>query len=184
MTDENIIELFLERSEDAITQTSKKYSNFCYSISYNILQNKQDAEECVNDTFLRAWKTIPPTMPSNLSVFLGKITRNISLDRYKKKNANKRGGGLIEIALLELEECIPYAMSVEQAIDETILSKVIDSFLEKLPKQERMIFIRKYWHLNTIKEIANDYALSQSKVKSILLRTRNKLKIHLQIVVN
>lgn len=180
MNDNEIVDLFWQRVETAIDEASKKYAKYCYSISFRILYSNEDANECVNDTFFRAWNAIPPARPNCLSTFLGKITRNISLNRYEKMNAAKRGGGVVEMALSELEECVPSAMDVEQTVDETILTEIINSFLGTLPRQQRMIFVRRYWYLCTMSEIATDYGTTESNVRSILFRTRNKLKIYLQ----
>ena len=180
MSDDKIVELFWERSKDAITEMSAKYSNYCRAIAFNILQDNEDADECVNDTFLRAWNAIPPTRPNRLSTYLGKITRNLSFNRYEKQKASKRGGGIEEIALSELEECVPSSMNVEQTIDERILTETINRFLSELPEQQRIVFVRRYWYLYSIAEIANDFNITESKVKSILFRARKKLKIYLK----
>jgi RNA polymerase sigma-70 factor (ECF subfamily) len=180
MDDNEIVELYWERSENAIAETSKKYSKYCHYISYNILHNHEDAKECVNDTYLRTWNAIPPKRPNCLATFLGKITRNLSLDKYKQYAAEKRGLGQTELVLSELEDCIPAASDVEQATDEMILVKAINTFLAALPKTNRMVFVRRYWHLSAIKEIAEQYGMSESKVKSMLFRTRNELKKHLE----
>ena len=129
MDDSKIVELYLERSENAIAETSKKYTRYCHSISFNILHNSQDAEECVNDTYLRAWNAIPPNQPNQLSTFLGKITRNLSFNRYKQYSAEKRGFGQAELALSELEDCIPAKTDVEQASNEKELVEAINKFL-------------------------------------------------------
>lgn len=181
MEDNQIIELFWERSEMAITETSNKYSKYCYHISYTILHNNEDAEECVNDTYINAWKSIPPHRPNKLATFLGKITRNLSLQRYIKYKAQKRGMGQVDIALSELEECISDKTDVEQAMDEIILSETLDTFLRALPKETRVVFVARYWYLYSIHEISELYNMSESKVKSILFRTRNKLKLRLEM---
>ena len=180
LTDENIVALYLQRSEQAIDETSAKYSKYCETIAFNILRNTEDVQECVNDTFLRAWHAIPPAHPSCLSTFLGKITRNLSFDTFKKKKTQKRGNGCVDIALSELEECVPSTTSVEQAVEGNILTEAINAFLGKLRKQQRDVFVCRYWYMNTVSEIAANYGISESNVKVILLRTRNKLKIFLQ----
>lgn len=176
MDDESIIKLYLERSEDAIIETAKKYSGYCRYISNNILHNNEDAEECVNDTYLSAWNSIPPKHPDHLAGYLGKITRNHSLNKYKQYTAAKRGKGDITLVLSELEECTAATEDVESTIDEMILIDALDHFLEKLPKIKRMVFVRRYWYLSTIKDIGMQYGISESKVKSMLFRTRNDLK--------
>jgi len=180
MDDCKIVDLYWARSESAIAETSSKYSKYCTYISYNILRNKEDADECVNDTYLCAWKAMPPQRPSLLSTFLGKITRNLSLNKYKHYTAEKRGAGQIEIALSELENCIPSNTNIEQTTDEILLVEVINNFVSALPKESRIVFVRRYWYLSEIKEIAEQYGMSESKVKSILFRTRNRLKLYLE----
>jgi RNA polymerase sigma-70 factor (ECF subfamily) len=180
MDDEKIIDLFWQRAENAIAEVSDKYSNYCCSISYRILHSNEDAEECVNDTWLRAWNAIPPASPNRLATFLGKITRNLSLNRYEKANAEKRGGGVVEIAISELEDCLPSETNVEDEVEEAYLSELIDRFLDFLPKQARDVFVQRYWYLSSISDIAADLGLSENNVKSILFRTRNKLKQQLQ----
>lgn len=180
MDDNKIIELYWKRSEDAIVQTSKKYSRYCHYISFNILHNNEDAEECVNDTYLRAWNAMPPRRPDCLSTFLGRITRNLSIDKYRKYSAEKRGFGETALVLSELAECVPSPQSVEQTIDEIVLVEEINRFLALLSRTDRMLFMRRYWYSSSIKEIAEAYGMSESKVKSALFRTRNKLKLHLE----
>lgn len=180
MEDSKIIDLFWARSEFAIKETSNKYSRYCHTISYNILSNHEDAEECVNDTYLRAWNAIPPTRPNYFRVFLGKITRNISLDQYKKYMTRKRGLGQIELALSELDECIPTMSNIEEVIDEKELVDIINKYLESLPKEKRIIFVQRYWYLMSMKDIAEQSNESESKIKSILFRIRNELKTILE----
>lgn len=180
MKDNEIIDLYWERKETAITESADKYGSYCHSISYNILHNNEDAEECVNDTWLGAWKSMPPQRPERLSTYLGKITRNLSLNRFKKYTAEKRGLGQTELVLSELEDCIPDETSVEQIVDELILVKAINDFLYAQPEQKRNIFIRRYWYLFPIKDIAAVYDMSESKVASLLFRMRNDLKTHLE----
>ena len=176
MDDSKIVDLYWERSETAIDETAKKYSRYCHRISFNILKNNEDAEECVNDTYLRAWNAMPPNRPSILSTFLGKITRNLSFDRYKKYSAKKRGFGQVELALSELDECIPSKSNVEAEIDADILAETLNGFLEDLPQEKRIMFVRRYWYLMSIKEIAQDFNASESQVKSMLFRERQNLK--------
>ncbi len=180
MKDYEIINLYWERKEAAITASADKYGDYCHSISYNILHNVEDAEECVNDTWLGAWKSMPPHRPERLSTFLGRITRNLSLDRFKKYTAEKRGLGQTTLALSELEDCIPDKSSVEEIVDEQILVQKLNDFLYAQPEQKRNIFIRRYWYLYPIKDIAAAYNISESKVTSLLFRMRNDLKTHLQ----
>lgn len=180
MKDREIIDLYWERKETAISATAEKYGKYCHSISYNILHNKEDAEECVNDTWLGAWKSIPPRRPECLSAYLGKITRNLSLNFFKQYTAEKRGSGQTEAVLSELEDCISAETGVEQAIDEMILVKAINQFLWEQSEQKRNLFIRRYWYLCPIRDIAESYGMSESKVASLLFRMRNQLKTHLE----
>ena len=176
MDDRKIVALYWERSEEAISETSKKYGKYCSYIAYNILHNYEDSEECVNDTYMRAWDAMPPQRPERLSTFLGKITRNLSLNRYEKYSAKKRGAGQTALVLEELKECIPSPEHVEQAVDDMMLEETLNRFLAALPSETRKFFVRRYWYLSPVKEIASDYAVSESRVKMSLMRTRNKLK--------
>ena len=176
MEDRQIVDLYWARSENAISETEIKYDRYCYYIAHNILHNNEDSEECVNDTYLNAWKAMPDQRPSKLSTFLGKITRNLSLNRWELYNAGKRGSGQIPLALDELHECIPTSDSADQIVDDLALTEIFNRFLATLPKEKRMIFMRRYWYLSPIAEIAADYSISESKVKMSLLRSRNALK--------
>ena len=178
MDDKRIVDLYWMRSESAISETDKKYGKYCHYIAYSILSSQLDAEECVNDTYIRAWESIPPNKPQLLKSFLGKITRNIALDRYDRLNALKRGGNT-ELALEEIGECIPSGDGREMS-DEIALREAINRFLESLPKQTRIIFMRRYWYLSPVKHIAGDLGLSVSNVKVILMRTRKKFKEYLE----
>ncbi|MCM1467262.1 MAG: RNA polymerase sigma factor [Alistipes sp.] len=180
MNDNEILDLYWNRSENAIAATAEKYENYCHTISYNILQNNEDAKECVNDTWFHAWKSIPPKRPERLSTFLGKITRNLSLNRFKQYTAKKRGSGQTELVLSELSECAASADSVEQSVEEGVLVHSIEQFLYAQPRQKRNIFIRRYWYLHSIRDIANVYGMSESKLTSLLFRMRGELKIHLE----
>lgn len=180
MEDKQIIELFYERSDDAVLKTAQMYGKYLSYIAYNILYNKEDSEECVNDTYLRAWNSIPPQRPDNLQTFLGKITRNLALDKYKYYKRNKRGGGQMMLAINELDECIPSKNNVEQAISDKELTQTLNSFIAGLPAKKRQIFVRRYWYLSPIYEIAKDYDISESNVKIILHRIRNELKLFLK----
>lgn len=179
MDDKEIVELYWRRNEAAIGETAARYGKFCHSIAFNILGNNEDAEESVNDTYLNAWNSIPPHRPSVLSTFLGKITRRVSIDRWRKRTAQKRGGGQIALALDELEECISGGKSVEQAVEAKLLSDVINSFVKSLPDTERSVFLCRYWYMDSVESIAKEFGFSQSKVKSMLYRTREKLRARL-----
>ena len=175
MEDGEIIVLYLERNQEAIAETEKKYGRYCYSIAYNILYNAEDAEESVNDALMNAWNSIPPHMPSILSAFLGKLTRYVSLKKWRYARTQKRGGGEIAIAYEELSDCIPGGKSVEEELQEKELAEIIDCFLDELPAAERHIFICRYWYFDDISTISKQFGFSSSKVKSILFRIRKKL---------
>lgn len=176
MDDQQIMDLYWARSEAAISETADKYGRYCHAIAFNILRDDGDSEECVNDTYMRAWGAMPPQRPNRLSTFLGKITRNLALNRYERYTAAKRGFGQMPLALEELQDCIPAAGSVEQAIEDAALAELINRFLAALPADTRKIFLRRYWYLSAIKEIAADCRCSESKVKMTLLRARNELR--------
>ena len=180
MKDHEIIELYWARNESAIAATAEKYGNYCHTIAYNILRSKEDAEECANDTYLGAWNSIPPQRPSRLSIYLGKIARNLALNRYKRYTAEKRGHGQVVLALSELEACVPSETTVEQTIEENELAAAIDRFLYAKPKLNRNIFVRRYYHLYAIRDIADAYGMSESKVTSLLFRMRNELRRFLE----
>ena len=179
MTDEQIIALFWERSETAISETDHKYGPYFHYVAYGILDNDEDAQEIVNDTYLKAWGIIPPQRPNHLKAFLGRITRQLSINRLEYNTAQKRGGSQYQIALEELNACIPEGNHREDTADILALRDCLNTFLHRLPVQARRIFIRRYWHMHSISQIAKDFSISESKVKSLLMRTREKLKLHL-----
>lgn len=180
MKDAEILDLYWERNERAIEETQKSYGNYCYSIAFHILHIREDSEECVNDTWLRAWKSIPPNRPNHLSLFLATITRNLSFDKWKHKNALKRGNGEMEATLEELEECVPSARTTEDAVEEAELQRCINRFLGTLKERERNIFLRRYWYAEECSEIADRYHMKLNTVKTTLFRIRGKLKIYLE----
>lgn len=175
MEDQGIVALFFERSEQAIVETDKKYGGYCYHIAYNILASKEDSEESVSDTYLTAWNTIPPRKPSLLNAFLGKITRHISIDRWRRQSAQKRGGKEMILALEELGECVA-AQDLETEISQRELARFLNQFLDKLPETERNVFLCRYWYLDSIDAIVGITGFSRSKVTSMLHRTREKLR--------
>lgn len=180
MDDSQIIALYWNRSEDAIAQTQRKYGKLCYKIAYQILGSPQDSEECVNDTFLRAWNVIPPKRPQKLSAFLCKITRNQALKRYESNTAEKRGGGEVTLALEELAGCIPDPGSVSATTEQRELTRQLNGFLSTLTGEARVIFLRRYWGMEPVRDIARALRISESKVKVTLHRTRKKLKVYLE----
>lgn len=179
-TDSEIVGLYWARSEAAIAASAEKYGGYCHTIAYNILHNDADAEECVNDTWLGAWKSIPPQRPDCLRAYLGKITRNFSLNRFKRYHAEKRGFGQVALALSELQDCIPDETDMEQAAEASTLVEAVNRFLYAQPERKRNIFIRRYWYLCPIRQIAAHYGLSESKVTSLLFRMRKELKAQLE----
>lgn len=179
MQDEEIVALYWNRSEDAIAATTEKYGAYCFAIANRILGSGEDAEECVNEALLGAWNSIPPHKPQVLSAFLGKITRRTALKRRQKEQALRRGGGEPALALEELAECLPSRQNVEQELESAHASAVVNAFVRSLPPTERRVFVCRYWYLDSVEEISNRFGFSQSKVKSMLLRTRKKLKRHL-----
>ena len=180
MDDQSIIALFWKRSEQAIAETDRKYGAYCYSIAYHALANNEDAEESVSDTYMAAWNQLPPHRPSILATFLGKITRCISINRWKAKNTAKRGGGQITLALEELDNCVDGTQDIEANSDARELYACLNRFLDSLPKVERDIFLRRYWFFDPIAVIAESYGFTQSKVTSMLHRMRGKLRKQLE----
>lgn len=176
MDDKCIVELYWQRSEQAIAETSAKYEHYCYSIAHNILNNHEDAQESVNDTYHEAWNTIPPHRPSALSTFLGKITRRLAIDKFRHRNAAKRGGGEMPLVLDELQDCIASDKNMEQEYEKKRLSETINTFVILLPETEQKIFLCRYWYMDSIEVICKQFGFSESKVKSMLYRTRQKLR--------
>lgn len=175
MEDKNIVDLYWERNENAITETANKYGKYCFSIAFNILSDTEDAEESVNDSYLNAWNSMPPHRPAILSTFMGKITRFVSLKKWRDKRAQKRGNGSVDLAYEELSECIPASSGIEDALEAKELAKIIDAFLDTLPLAEQKVFICRYWYFDSVSAISNQFGFSESKVKSMLHRTRKKL---------
>ena len=180
MEDSQIVSLYWERNETAIQHTDKKYGRYLGKIAFQILNDKSDSEESVNDTYLAAWDSIPPQRPNVLSTYLGKLTRRISIDRWRKLSADKRGGGCVPLALDELSECVPGNTDPAAEVEAKELAKPVGLFLETLSGTERSIFLKRYFELMKIQQIAESYGMSVSKVKSMLHRIRLKLRDHLQ----
>ena len=177
MDDNTIINLYFQRSEIAISESDKKYGAYCNTIANNILHSAQDSEECVNDTWAKAWDTIPPQMPKRLSVFFGKITRNLAIDRYRKAKSERLGGGQISLCLDELAECVGTNQNFGDELD---LKEAIDAFLSSLKPQTRRVFMLRYWHICPISDIARLCGMSEGAVKMSLKRTINLLREHLE----
>lgn len=178
--DNEIVELYLQRDERAIVETSRKYEAYCMKISMNILNSRLDSEECVNDTYMQTWKAIPPHRPVVLSSFLGKITRNLSISRYNALHAEKRGAGEFALSLDELDDCVAGRSTVESEAEIKMLSQCISEFLREQPVLARRVFVCRYFYCDSIAEIAALFQVSESKVKSMLFRMRNKLKKRLE----
>ena len=178
MEDREIIELYFSRSEEAIEQTQRKYSKYCVSIAYNILNSYEDAKECENDAYSRVWDSVPPKRPNSLKAYIGRIVRNLSLDKYRANNAEKRGEGNISLVIDELHECLPSGEG--NIADAVALRDALNAFLKSLPQESMRVFVRRYWYSSSIGEIAGEYSMSESKVKSLLFRTRKNLKSFLE----
>ena len=176
MEDSSIIELYWQRQERAIQETAQKYGTFLRNLAWNILHSHDDAEECVNDTYLRAWNAIPPRRPNDLGTYLGKITRNLSIDRLRSRSREKRGGGEVPLALEELEEVVAGSDSPENEAVRKELVAGLNRFLSELTRQERYVFVRRYWYLDSLGDIAKSTGFSGSKVASMLYRLRGRLK--------
>lgn len=192
MEDARIVELYWERDERAIPETADKYGNFCWKIARNILENEEDADECVNDTYLGAWNDMPPSRPMFLRAYLGKLVRNLSINRWRREHALKRGGGNLTLVFEELSEIVSDKEQgkakqldedgkspVEQEVAAKELAKELDAFLESLPRQKRQIFVRRYWYADSTSEIAKDYGMKVSAVSMSLSRLREQLRAYL-----
>ncbi len=180
MLDCQIVELYWQRDESAISHTDIKYGGYCRSISNNILKDQGESEECLNDTYLRAWNSMPAERPERLGAFLGKIVRNLSISRLRQRMADKRGGGEYLICLEELRDCASKGQGPEKRLELKELTEHIDSFLAGLKEQERDIFISRYWYMAPVDKIAERAGFSYGKTASILHRTRLKLGNYLK----
>ena len=179
MEDKQIVDLYFERSESAISETDKKYGRYCHYIAYRILENDEDVKEIVNDTYLKAWNTIPPNRPDPLKPYVGMLSRQLSLDRYEEYRAQKRGGQVM-LVLDELAECIPDGNSGEDIGESIALQDALNKFVWSLSDKAQNVFVRRYWYSSSISEIAEEYGMKESNVTVLLLRTRRKLKAYLQ----
>lgn len=180
MDDSRIIELFFDRNEQAVRETDQKYGGYCYSIAYHILSNREDSEESVNDTYLSAWNAIPPRKPNPLAPFLGRIVRHISIDRWRKNGALKRGGGEMQLALEELRECVADQEGPEARLEQKELIGAVRKFASELPDTEQDVFVCRYWYLDSIADIAGRFGFTENKVSMMLHRIRKKLQRHLR----
>lgn len=180
MQDDQIVALYWQRDENAIRETEQKYGRYLSKIAYNILSDIEDSKECVNDTYLKAWDSIPPHKPGALAAYLGKITREHAIDIFRTRNRKKRQASEYALSLSELDECISDTVSTEQSADLHLLSEAMNSYLSSLSKEARITFVGRYYYMDSLKEIAAYCGMSESKVKSMLYRTRQGLKIYLK----
>jgi len=176
MEDREIVSLFWNREEEGLLQAQEKYEKYCYQVAFRILSSHEDARECINDAFLSAWRAIPPHKPENLKTFLGKITRNLSLNRYEYRRAQKRESDM-ELILHEVEEFLPAGTDTAE---EVVWKDLIDRFLFSLPKNKRILFVRRYWYCHSLSKIAKEMEMTESAVKTSLFRTREKFKNYLE----
>lgn len=175
MEDQQIITLYQSRDETAITETDRKYGPFCRRVAENILTVREDAEECVSDTYHAAWNTIPPQEPRSLRAFLGRIVRNLSLDRWRAGRAKKRYHG-VEVLLSELEDCVPGGETAEEALDRRALGELISRWLEGLPEEDRCLFLRRYWYGDAVKTLAEEIGCTENQMAQRMLRLRKALR--------
>lgn len=178
--DEEIISLFFQRDQQAIEACRSQYGAFCSSVAARIAPTPEDGEECLNDALLRARNSIPPQRPKSLGGFLAALTRNLAIDRVRENSAQKRGGGEIPLVLDELEEAVPAPGSVEETVESHLLTESINRFLRSLPGKERLLFLRRYWYLCSVKEAGAMGGMSEGTASSLLRRTRTKLKKYLE----
>lgn len=178
ITDSQIIDLYWNRNEEAIKQTDTKYGHYCRSIATNLLGNKDDVEECVNDTYFQVWMSIPPVRPNDFKSWLGSIIRNVSLNLWNKNHAKKRHSEM-GLLLSELEDCIPTSRTIEQEIESAYIASVISTWLRTLPKRDRIIFIQRYWYAEPLKNIASRIGISEGKLAQKMYRLRLSLKTEL-----
>jgi len=178
--DDTILDLFFERQESAIAETKLKHGRRLYRTSMNILHSNEDAEECVNDTLLKAWEAIPPSRPIKFGAYLVKIARNLSINRWEAKRTAKRGRGEIDLLLSELEDCIPSSMGTEAEYEASLVTEAINSFLGGIDQTARVAFVMRYFHGESIRDVSDRFQISESKAKSMLFRTRRKLGAYLE----
>lgn len=179
MEDNDLIAMYFARDERAACETERQFGGYCYTVAYNILGNEQDAEECVNDTLVRLWESIPPARPENLYAYTAAITRNIAKNRLKAEHAKRRGGTELPAVLDELRDCTA-PDTVEQELDRRVLGEALNRFLGTLKPDHRIIFVQRYWYLCSVEEITENLQLTKSKVTVTLMRTRKKLEAFLK----
>ena len=179
MEDKTIMDLYLQRNERAITETAEKYGAYCGSIAGNILPSMEDREECLNDTWLAAWNDIPPSHPNCLKAYLGRLTRNLAISRYRRDHAKKRGCGM-DLLLSELEDCLPDSGSMELQLEQKRLGELISAWLDRQPAEDRRVFVRRYWYGVSVKSLASETGVRQNSMTQRLLRLRKGLKTCLE----
>ena len=180
MTDNEIIELYFSRSENAISETDRKYGSLCRSVAFGILDSREDGEECVNDTYLKLWNVIPPKRPLKLCAFTVRIVRNLALNMIERASAFKRGGRYSAVAYDEISESLPDPGTVEKHVDDIELTETLERFIRSLDTEKQLIFLKRYWFFYSVSDIAEQMHISESKVKTTLMRTREKLKKYLE----
>lgn len=180
MEDHMIVQLYWDRNETAISHTERKYGPYLMKIAYNVLANREDSQESVNDTYMAAWDSMPPHRPNILSAYLAKLTRRISIDLFRKRNSRKRGGGEYALSLEELGDCVSGGDDPQNAVEAKLLAEKIAAFLQTQPRQVRYVFIGRYYYMDPVKEIAQYCRISESKVKILLYRTRQALREYLE----
>ena len=180
LEDEAIIDLYFERSENAISETDRKYGEHCRRLAYRISGSHEDSEECTNDTYLKLWNAIPPTRPNPLGGYISRIVRNLAINAMEKASTLRRGGGQLREVYDELSDCIPDPANVERQVEDNELSAAIGRFIKSLDREKKLIFLKRYYHVCTVSEIADQLCVSESKVKSALMRLRGKLREFLE----
>lgn len=179
MEDSQIVALYHKRDEQAITESSRKYGALCWRIAKNILNSTEDAKECVNDTWFAAWCRMPPDQPLSLGAFLGRITRNVSISRWRSAHAKKRSRGM-EVLLSELDECIPDTANVEQAVERRELARLLGRWLDSLPAEDCVLFVRRYWYAEAVHALAREHRCTQNQMAQKMMRLRRQLKLFLE----
>ena len=180
MDDGQIVSLFLARDERAIAEAAQRHGGLCRALAMRLLGDTQDAEECVSDALLAAWNSIPPQKPEKLSAYLARLTRNLALKKRRDASRLKRGGGEATLAFEELDECLPSRENVEQRIEQRELTAAIERFLRLLPEDQGRVFLGRYWYFESVAELSERFGIGEGRVKSMLFRTRKKLKSHLE----
>ncbi|MCL2545888.1 MAG: RNA polymerase sigma factor [Oscillospiraceae bacterium] len=180
MEDSAIVALYWQRQETALSKTQEKYGRRLYGTAQNILRDDEDSKECVNDALFKAWQAIPPSRPELLGAFLVKITRNLAINRWKAKRADKRGGDEVDLLLSELQDCIPAAGGVEDMLNAAAVTEIINEYLQSLEQTARVIFVLRYFHGESLGDISRRFQMNENNVKSILFRARKKLKAQLE----